>query len=105
MGARVLINGTWYKTIEAIANLRRQLGLNVLMAEQNFWQAIRIADRGYVLVHGQIVLSADDLQALQKNELVRKYYLGVGAGNEKRRNPERGSLFTPFFSDNRPVIR
>jgi branched-chain amino acid transport system ATP-binding protein len=52
--------------------------LTVLMAEQNFRQAIRIADRGYVLVHGQIVLSADNPQALQQNELVRKYYLGVG---------------------------
>jgi branched-chain amino acid transport system ATP-binding protein len=48
------------------------------MAEQNFRQAIRIADRGYVLVHGQIVLSADDPQALQQNELVRRFYLGVG---------------------------
>jgi branched-chain amino acid transport system ATP-binding protein len=48
------------------------------MAEQNFRQAIRIADRGYVLVHGQIVLSADDPQGLQQNELVRRYYLGVG---------------------------
>ena len=54
------------------------LALTVLMAEQNFRQAIRIADRGYVLVHGQIVLSADDPQALQQNELVRRYYLGVG---------------------------
>jgi branched-chain amino acid transport system ATP-binding protein len=66
------------KTIETIANLKRQLGLTVLMAEQNFRQAIRIADRGYVLVHGQIVLSADNPQALQQNELVRRYYLGVG---------------------------
>src|ERR1017187_3651662 len=65
------------KTIETIANLKRQLGLTVLMAEQNFRQAIRIADRGYVLVHGQIVLSADDPQALQQNELVRRFYLGV----------------------------
>ena len=66
------------KTIETIANLKRQLGLTVLMAEQNFRQAIRIADRGYVLVHGQIVLSADNPQALQQNELVRRFYLGVG---------------------------
>lgn len=66
------------KTIETIAYLKKKLGLTVLMAEQNFRQAIRIADRGYVLVHGQIVLSADDPQALQQHELVRKYYLGVG---------------------------
>jgi branched-chain amino acid transport system ATP-binding protein len=50
-------------------------------------RACRLADRGYVRVHGQIVLSADDPQALQQNELVRKYYLGVGAGKEKRPQP------------------
>ena len=65
------------KTIETIANLKRQLGLTVLMAEQNFRQAIRIADRGYVLVHGQIVLAEENAQALQQNELVRRFYLGV----------------------------
>ena len=65
------------KTIETIAYLKQKLGLTVLMAEQNFRQAIRIADRGYVLVHGQIVLSADDPHALQQSELVRRYYFGV----------------------------
>ena len=67
------------RTIETIANLKHQLGLTVLMAEQNFRQAIRIADRGYVLVHGQIVLSADNASELQQNDLVRRFYLGVGA--------------------------
>jgi branched-chain amino acid transport system ATP-binding protein len=65
------------KTIETIANLKRELGLTVLMAEQNFRQAIQIADRGYVLVHGQIVLAADDPQQLRQNELVRRLYLGI----------------------------
>ena len=65
------------KTIETIAHLKRELGLTVLMAEQNFRQAIQIADRGYVLVHGQIVLAADDAHQLRQNELVRQLYLGV----------------------------
>jgi branched-chain amino acid transport system ATP-binding protein len=67
------------RTIETIANLKHQLGLTVLMAEQNFRQAIRIADRGYVLVHGQIVLAAQNAGELQQNELVRRLYLGVDA--------------------------
>jgi len=49
----------------------------VLMAEQNFHQAIRIADRGYIIVHGEIVFEGD-VQALEKNELVHSYYLGTG---------------------------
>jgi len=65
------------RTIETIATLRKQLGLTVLMAEQNFRQAIRIADRGYVLVRGQIALSADDAHTLRHAELVRRYYLGA----------------------------
>ncbi len=66
------------KTIETIATLQKQLGLTVLMAEQNFRQAIRIADRGYVLVHGQIALTADDANTLRHSELVRRFYLGAG---------------------------
>lgn len=65
------------KTIETIAALQKQLGLTVLMAEQNFRQAIRIANRGYVLVRGQIAVSAEDAHALQHSELVRRYYLGM----------------------------
>jgi len=65
------------KTIETIAALQKQLELTVLMAEQNFRQAIRIANRGYVLVRGQIALSADDAHSLRHSELVRRYYLGM----------------------------
>jgi len=52
------------RTIDAIKQLKDQFQLTVLMAEQNFTQAIRIADRGYVIVHGRIAVegrSADDI--------------------------------------------
>ena len=42
------------RTIDAIKELKQHYNLTVLMAEQNFTQAIRIADRGYVIVHGKI---------------------------------------------------
>jgi branched-chain amino acid transport system ATP-binding protein len=41
-------------TIDKIQELKESYRLTVLMAEQNFNQAIRIADRGYVIVHGRI---------------------------------------------------
>ena len=44
--------------IDKITELTAALGLTVLMAEQNFEQATRIATRGYVLVHGQVILAA-----------------------------------------------
>ncbi len=53
------------------------LGLTVLMAEQNFHQAVRIADRGYVIVHGRITFEGGSPTALQDNELVRRVYLGL----------------------------
>ena len=53
--------------------------LTVLMAEQNFHQAIRIADRGYIIVHGEIVFEGRTVVELEQNELVRNYYLGTAA--------------------------
>ena len=63
--------------IDAIASLKARLGLTVLMAEQNFQQAVRVADRGYVIVHGEIALEGETSEALRNNELVRKLYLGL----------------------------
>jgi branched-chain amino acid transport system ATP-binding protein len=64
-------------TITKIKELKERHGLTVLMAEQNFHQAIRIADRGYIIVHGEIVFSGD-VGELERNELVKNYYLGTG---------------------------
>ncbi|HEY3073576.1 MAG TPA: ABC transporter ATP-binding protein [Burkholderiales bacterium] len=63
-------------TISKIKELKERYGLTVLMAEQNFHQAIRIADRGYIIVHGEIVFQGG-VKALEQNELVRSYYLGT----------------------------
>jgi branched-chain amino acid transport system ATP-binding protein len=66
-------------TITKIKELKAQYGLTVLMAEQNFHQAIRIADRGYIIVHGEIVFEGRTVVELEQNELVRNYYLGTAA--------------------------
>jgi branched-chain amino acid transport system ATP-binding protein len=63
-------------TITKIKELKESYGLTVLMAEQNFHQAIRIADRGYIIVHGEIVFQGA-VGELEKNELVKSYYLGT----------------------------
>ena len=65
-------------TITKIKELKDKYGLTVLMAEQNFHQAIRIADRGYIIVHGEIVFEGG-VQQLEQNELVKNYYLGSAA--------------------------
>jgi branched-chain amino acid transport system ATP-binding protein len=65
------------RTIDKIKELRDQYQLTVLMAEQNFTQAIRIADRGYVIVHGKIAFEGESPDALNNNDLIRKFYMGL----------------------------
>lgn len=65
------------RTIDAIKELKDRYQLTVLMAEQNFTQAVRIADRGYVIVHGKIAVEGKSAQDLNDNELIRKFYLGM----------------------------
>jgi branched-chain amino acid transport system ATP-binding protein len=63
--------------IAKIKELKEQYRLTVLMAEQNFHQAVKIADRGYIIVHGRIAFEGRNTQELRENELVKQYYLGV----------------------------
>ena len=64
------------RTIDKIKELKESFGLAVLMTEQNFTQAIRIADRGYVIVHGEIAFEGGSAEELNNNELIRQFYLG-----------------------------
>ena len=65
------------RTIDAIKQLKDHYQLTVLMAEQNFTQAIRIADRGYVIVHGKIAFEGQSAEELNNNDLIREFYLGL----------------------------
>ena len=63
-----------FATIRAL-NAR---GLTILLVEQNVAHSLRLADRGYVLENGRIVLSGTG-EALLNDEGVRHAYLGIGA--------------------------
>ena len=65
------------RVIAKIRELKAERNLTVLMAEQNFNQAIKIADRGYIIVHGDIAFAASSAAELAENEMVKQYYLGV----------------------------
>ncbi len=66
------------RTIEMIRELKERRDLTVLMAEQNFNQAIKVADRGYVIVHGEIAFTGDTAEELRNSEMIRTLYLGGG---------------------------
>ena len=67
------------KILSEIFNTLQQLrkeGVTILISEQNVQQALRIADRGYVLENGRVVME-DSSQELLKSEHIRKAYLGI----------------------------
>jgi branched-chain amino acid transport system ATP-binding protein len=59
---------------DIIQTINKQ-GTTVLLVEQNALMALAIANRGYILQTGEIVLT-EDAASLRKNEAVRKAYLG-----------------------------
>ena len=71
--APILVN----RMIAKIRELKERRNLTVLMAEQNFNQAIKIADRGYIIVHGEIAFEGKSAAELRGNDMVKRYYLGL----------------------------
>jgi len=69
--APILVDGV-FETIEQI----KAEGTTILLVEQNAHMALQIADRGYVLQSGAIVLS-DTAKNLQRDPEVQKTYLGI----------------------------
>jgi branched-chain amino acid transport system ATP-binding protein len=65
------------RVIAKISELKERRRLTILMAEQNFNQAIRIADRAYVMVHGRIAFEGTSAAELADNPMIKRYYLGV----------------------------
>ncbi len=60
---------------EIIQTINKE-GMTILLVEQNALMALSIANRGYVIQTGEIILS-DTAEKLKANEMVRKSYLGI----------------------------
>jgi branched-chain amino acid transport system ATP-binding protein len=71
MGLSPILVQTVFDTIQRI----RDQGVTVFLVEQNAFMALNVADRGYVLQQGRIVLT-DTAKNLLNNDLVRRAYLG-----------------------------
>jgi len=72
LGLSPILVSKIFKTIEEI----NKEGVTILIVEQNARSALRLSDRGYVLVSGRVALSGKGLELLQ-NEEVKRAYLGV----------------------------
>lgn len=64
------------ETVLATLKQIRDLGVGVLLVEQNVALSLEVADRGYVMEHGKVVLQ-DQAQALAQNPKVREAYLAL----------------------------
>jgi branched-chain amino acid transport system ATP-binding protein len=60
----------------AIRDLNRDTGLTVLLVEQNAFQALRLAHRGYVLVNGEITMAGTGAELLARPEIRAAYLEG-----------------------------
>ena len=74
------------KEIFAIIRRMRDEGMTILLVEQNANMALNVADRGYVLENGRIVME-DTCERLREKEDIREFYLGMkeaGVRGERR---------------------
>ncbi len=67
---------------DIVARLNREEGVSFLLAEQNATVALRVADYGYVLENGRVVLDGD-AETLRTNEDVKEFYLGLGTAGRR----------------------
>ena len=67
---------------EIVKKLNEREGVTILLAEQNTNVALRYAKYGYILENGRVVLDGS-AAALQENEDVKEFYLGLSAGGRK----------------------
>jgi branched-chain amino acid transport system ATP-binding protein len=61
----------------SIVEINRERGLTILLVEQNAYQALKIAHRGYVLATGRVVLEGSGTELLANPE-IRSAYLEGG---------------------------
>ena len=61
---------------EVIKEINKNKGTSILLSEQNLYQALKFADRAYVLETGRVVLSGTG-EEVMNNDMVKKAYLGL----------------------------
>ena len=71
---------------EIVVRINRERGTTILLVEQNALMALNVADHGYVLENGRIVME-DSCERLREKEDIKEFYLGMketGARGERR---------------------
>ena len=71
--------------MQALGRLRAELGLAILLVEQNVGAALAVADHGYVIEHGRIVFDGS-AERLRSHPDIQEFYLGVGREGAARKS-------------------
>jgi branched-chain amino acid transport system ATP-binding protein len=82
MGLSPLLVG---EVFAIIRQLNRDLGITMLLVEQNARMALRAADYGYIMENGKVVLDGT-AEELSNNEDVKEFYLGGGDERKSFKN-------------------
>jgi branched-chain amino acid transport system ATP-binding protein len=69
--------------MERLLKIRSDLGITVLLVEQSAAAALQIADYGYVLENGRVVLDGGG-ERLRSHGDIQEFYLGQSSGRERR---------------------
>ena len=67
---------------DIVRRLHEEEGVSFLLAEQNTTAALQVADYGYILENGRVVLDCS-AETLRQNEDVKEFYLGLGAAGRR----------------------
>ena len=68
--------------IGIVGDLNRKEGVSILLAEQNTTVALNVADYGYILENGRVVMDGK-AEDLRENEDVKEFYLGLSSGSRR----------------------
>jgi branched-chain amino acid transport system ATP-binding protein len=68
--------------MQRLVHIRRELGITIALVEQNAMVALAIADHGYVLENGLLVLEGD-AKGLRNHSEIKEFYLGQVGGERK----------------------
>ncbi|MDA0962404.1 MAG: ABC transporter ATP-binding protein, partial [Proteobacteria bacterium] len=73
---------------QTIRRLNSEDGVSILLVEQNAGVAFSVADYGYIMESGQIVMEGD-VAKLKQDKDIQSFYLGVGGGEGAERQSFR----------------
>jgi branched-chain amino acid transport system ATP-binding protein len=66
-----------------LVEIKRELGITVMLVEQSATVALAVADYSYVLENGRVVLDGDSAR-LKGHADIQEFYLGQAAGGDRR---------------------